>query len=38
MVMEGAISRLGNLELSVDRELEAFYGRTDEIGDRKSVV
>ncbi len=32
MVMEGAISRLGNLELSVDRELEAFYGRTDEIG------
>lgn len=32
MVMEGAISRLGNLELSVDRELEPFYGRTDEIG------
>lgn len=25
-------SRLGNLELSVDRELEAFYGRTHEIG------
>lgn len=32
MVMESAISRLGNLELSVDRELEPFYGRTDEIG------
>lgn len=32
MVMEGAISRLGNLELSADKELEAFYGRTDEIG------
>lgn len=32
MVMEGAIRRLGNLELSVDRELEAFCGRTDEIG------
>lgn len=32
MVMEGAIRRLGNLELSADRELEAFYGRTDEIG------
>lgn len=32
MVMESAIRRLGNLELSADRELEAFYGRTDEIG------
>ena len=32
MVMERAISRLGNLELSADRELEPFYGRTDEIG------
>ncbi len=32
MIMEQAISRLGNLELSVDQELEPFYGRTDEIG------
>lgn len=32
MVMESAIRRLGNLELSADRELEAFYGRSDEIG------
>lgn len=32
MVMESSIRRLGNLELSVDRELEAFYGRTDEVG------
>lgn len=32
MVMESAIRRLGNLELSADHELEAFYGRTDEIG------
>lgn len=32
MVMEGAIRRLGNLELSADKELEAFYGRADEIG------
>lgn len=32
MLMEGAISRLGNLELSADQGLEAFYGRTDEIG------
>lgn len=32
MAMEQAISRLGNLELSADRELESFYGRTDEIG------
>lgn len=32
MVMENAIRRLGNLELSADRELKAFFGRTDEIG------
>ncbi len=32
MVMESAIGRLGRLELSADRDLEAFYGRTDEIG------
>ncbi len=32
MVMESAIRRLGNLELSADRELEPFLGRTDEIG------
>ncbi len=32
MVMENAIQRLGNLELSADRELEPFYGRKDEIG------
>lgn len=32
MIMEGAIRRLGNLELSADRGLEAFYGRSDEIG------
>ncbi len=32
MVMENAISRLGNLELSADQELEPFYGRYDEIG------
>lgn len=32
MVMEGAIGRLGNLELDADKELGAFYGRTDEIG------
>lgn len=32
MVMESAIGRLGRLELTADRELEAFYGRTDEIG------
>lgn len=30
--MENAIQRLGNLELSADRELETFYGRKDEIG------
>lgn len=32
MIMERAIRRLGNLELSAGEELEAFYGRTDEIG------
>ncbi|MCI8466159.1 MAG: methyl-accepting chemotaxis protein [Lachnospiraceae bacterium] len=32
MSMESAIRRLGNLELSVDRSLESFYGRTDEVG------
>lgn len=32
MIMEGAIGRLGNLELSADRGLETFYGRSDEIG------
>lgn len=32
MVMERAIGRLGNLELSADQELVGFYGRTDEIG------
>ena len=32
MTMECAIRRLGNLELSADKELEAFYGRKDEIG------
>ncbi len=32
MAVESAIGRLGNLELSVDQGLEAFYGRTDEIG------
>lgn len=32
MAMESAIGRLGNLELSADRELESFYGRKDEIG------
>lgn len=32
MIMEGAIRRLGNLELSADRGLETFYGRNDEIG------
>ena len=33
MVVERAIGRLGDLNLSADQELEAFYGR-----DRKSVV
>lgn len=32
MVIERAIWRLGNLELSADQELDSFYGRTDEIG------
>lgn len=32
MVVEGAIRNLGNLDLSADRELKDFYGRTDEIG------
>ena len=32
LAMERAISRLGNLELSADQELELFYGRNDEIG------
>lgn len=32
MVVESAIRHLGNLDLSADRELNGFYGRTDEIG------
>ncbi|MCI8359906.1 MAG: methyl-accepting chemotaxis protein [Clostridiales bacterium] len=32
MVVERAIDRLGDLNLSADQELEAFYGRQDEIG------
>ena len=32
MVMEHAIRRLGNLELSADQELTPFYNRKDEIG------
>lgn len=32
MTMERAIRRLGNLELSADRDLKSFYGRKDEIG------
>ncbi len=32
MIMENAIRRLGNLELSADKELEGFCERTDEIG------
>ena len=32
MAVERAISRLGDLNLSADKELEAFYGRSDEIG------
>lgn len=32
MIVERAIGRLGNLELSADRDLERFYGRKDEIG------
>lgn len=32
MVVESAIRHLGDFDLSADRELELFYGRTDEIG------
>lgn len=32
MAVEKAIRHLGELNLSADRELEAFYGRSDEIG------
>ena len=32
MSVERAIGRLGDLNLSADQELEAFYGRSDEIG------
>lgn len=32
MVMEHAIQRLGNLELSADQDLMSFYDRKDEIG------
>ena len=32
MVVERAIGRLGDLNLSSDQELEPFYGRSDEIG------
>ena len=32
MAVERAIGRLGDLNLSADRELEGFYDRTDEIG------
>lgn len=32
MVVEGAISSLGDLNLSADGELKRFYGRKDEIG------
>ena len=32
MTVERAIGRLGELNLSADQELEAFYGRSDEIG------
>ncbi len=32
MAVERAIGHLGDLDLSADRELEPFYGRTDEIG------
>ncbi len=32
MVVERAIGRLGDLDLSADRELEKFFGRSDEIG------
>lgn len=32
MAVERAISRLGELNLSADQELDSFYGRSDEIG------
>ncbi len=32
MMVEGAIRRLGDLNLSADKDLEGFYGREDEIG------
>ncbi|NBI79252.1 methyl-accepting chemotaxis protein [Anaerotruncus colihominis] len=32
MMVEQAIGRLGELNLSADQELEVFYGRSDEIG------
>ena len=32
MIMERAIRRLGNLELSADEDMAAFYCRTDEVG------
>lgn len=32
MILEHAIRRLGNLELSADQELTSFHGRKDEIG------
>ncbi len=32
MVVERAIERLGDLNLSADQDLEPFYGRSDEIG------
>lgn len=32
MVVERAIGRLGDLNLSADQELEPFYGRSDEVG------
>ena len=32
MVVERAIDRLGDMNLSADQELDIFYGRTDEIG------
>ena len=32
VAVERAIGRLGDLNLSADRELESFYGRSDEIG------
>lgn len=32
VVVEQAISRLGDLNLSADQDLESFYGRSDEVG------